>query len=206
MITLLATTARYTPPTLYDRRMSRDPRSVPLIENTAAFSQFVDERRGALLGFLVKLGVASEDAKDLVQEALLRLLRYQDTAKPEEWTPLAYRIVLNLHRDKQRQAATQAGAGTINTDEQLAALPSLDESPERQLSNQQQLTLVRTAILQLPPRCKEIYLLNRIDGMSYPAIAQRCGITVKAVEKNISRALRELRMKVDRSLPSREDS
>jgi RNA polymerase sigma-70 factor (ECF subfamily) len=52
---------------------------------------------------------------------------------------------------------------------------------------------VRAAILALPPRCRAVYLMNRMDGLSYSEIARRCGISAKAVEKHMSRALRELR-------------
>ena len=39
----------------------------------------------------------------------------------------------------------------------------------------------------------QIYLLNRIEGMSYTEIADHCDISVKAVEKHISKALKLLR-------------
>jgi len=53
---------------------------------------------------------------------------------------------------------------------------------------------VRAAVLRLPPRCREVYLLNRIEDMSYTEIARHCGISVKAVEKHIGKALSLLRV------------
>ena len=55
---------------------------------------------------------------------------------------------------------------------------------------------MRAAILQLPLRCRQVYLLNRIDGMSYPQIASHCDISVKAVEKHIGKALTMLRLRL----------
>ncbi|WP_067646271.1 RNA polymerase sigma factor [Dokdonella koreensis] len=182
--------------------MSREPSTPVGAASRVPFDRFVDERRGPLQRFLVNLGVGSEDAKDLVQEGFLRLLRYRDTTPPDEWTPLAYRIVLNLHRDRQRQAATRE-TPLFDTDDDLSTHASPEPSPEHLATDQQHLMLARQAILELPPRCREVYLLNRVDALSYPAIAARCGISVKAVEKHISRALRELRGKVDRLLASR---
>lgn len=184
----------------YDGCMTRAPTEAAGSATHEAFDRFVAERRVPLQRFLVNLGVAAEDARDLVQEGFLRLLRYRDRADPAEWTPLAYRIVLNLHRDRQRQAAQREATVPL----ELAEAPSHEPTPEHHVADHQQLMLARQAILELPPRCREVYLLNRVEALSYPAIAARCGISVKAVEKHISRALRELRSKVDRLLASRD--
>jgi RNA polymerase sigma-70 factor (ECF subfamily) len=40
----------------------------------------------------------------------------------------------------------------------------------------------------LPERCREVFLLHRVESLSYSQIATRCGISVSAVEKNIARA------------------
>lgn len=183
---------------LYHDAMIARPPSLALVEKTNSFDEFVQDRSLALQRFVSNLGASIEDAKDLVQETFMRLMRYRDSASPEEWTPLAYRILLNLYRDKQRQSANAGQVSFVAIDEKLLQRSSEERSPETRFSDQQQLALARSAILGLPDRCREIYLLNRIEGLSYPSIARRCGISVKAVEKHISRALRELRARVDR--------
>ncbi len=58
------------------------------------------------------------------------------------------------------------------------------------------LSLLRQALFKLPERAREVYLLNRITGMSYTQIARHCGITAKTVEKHIARALQGLRQEL----------
>ena len=55
------------------------------------------------------------------------------------------------------------------------------------------LALLRQALFKLPERCRQVYLLNRVSGMSYTQIARHCGITANTVEKHIARALQGLR-------------
>lgn len=53
------------------------------------------------------------------------------------------------------------------------------------------------ALSTLPQCPREVYLLNRVAGMSYSQIAQHRGVTPKTVEKQISRALQGLRKEFD---------
>jgi RNA polymerase sigma-70 factor (ECF subfamily) len=52
---------------------------------------------------------------------------------------------------------------------------------------------IRDAIADLPPRTREVFLMSRERNLRYSEIAELLGVTVKAVEANMSRALRQLR-------------
>lgn len=60
---------------------------------------------------------------------------------------------------------------------------------------------VDAAVSALPPRCREVFLLSRRQGLPQAEIALRLGISVKAVEAHIRRALRELRVALEQWLP-----
>lgn len=155
------------------------------------FETFVRAHREPLLGFLRKRG-ADEDAGDVLQETLIRLMRYR-SQPPEQLRPLMYRIGLNVLADRGRRLQSRQADAHVSLDGDFDALPSSELAHEQRIDHQQALQQVRAAILQLPPRCRQVYLLNRIEAMSYPQIARHCDISVKAVEKHVSRALRLLR-------------
>src|SRR5262249_37068902 len=138
--------------------------------------------------FLGRLRVGPDDVQDVAQESLARLLRYRDSEPPEAWTALLYRIAINVARDRARRDRN-APRGEASEPEILSA----EASPAQHASDQQGLARVRDAILGLPPRCRAVYLMHRVEGLSYPEIARRCGISTKAVEKQMSNALRALR-------------
>jgi len=45
---------------------------------------------------------------------------------------------------------------------------------------------------EMPPRRRDVFLLHRIDELTYPQIARKLGISIKAVEKHIHLALKQL--------------
>lgn len=55
---------------------------------------------------------------------------------------------------------------------------------------------LQNAIEELPARTKEAFLLSRVEELSYAEIAAKMNVTVKAVEKNISKALSHLRQRL----------
>lgn len=154
-----------------------------------AFAAFVRDERGPLCAFLRTRGASAEDAEDIAQDCMERLIRYQAHGN-DELRLLLYRIARNRLADRGRLPRAHLPlADTDSTDLPACGTPG----PLRQAESGQMLALLRQALFKLPDRCREVYLLNRISGMSYTQIARHCGITANTVEKHIARALQGLR-------------
>lgn len=155
------------------------------------FEAFVRAQQPSLAAYLARR-MPEADVPDVMQDAMIRLLRYRGL--PEmQLRPLLYRIAQNVMHDRGRRDLSHRRQDHVALDEYGTGLASPGPTQEELLAHRQQLDRVREAIRALPPRCREVYLLNRQAGMSYPQIARHCGISVKAVEKHISRALQALR-------------
>ena len=141
-----------------------------------------------------------EDAADVAQETYARLLQsYRDVIDVATARTLMFRIAINAANDLARRRKTHHASehGPINEEMPLAAQAP---SQEREVAGQQELNALYIAIESLPPKCQQVFLLNRIDCMTYPEIARHCGISVKMVEKHVVKALAALRERVgDRS-------
>ncbi|MCK5701208.1 MAG: sigma-70 family RNA polymerase sigma factor, partial [Cyclobacteriaceae bacterium] len=55
---------------------------------------------------------------------------------------------------------------------------------------------INRALESLPEKCREIFLMNRFDGLKYREIAEKLDISIKTVETQMSRALKTLREKL----------
>ncbi|WP_343123612.1 sigma-70 family RNA polymerase sigma factor [Lysobacter sp. Root690] len=162
------------------------------------FVVFLRDHREPLIAFLRKSAASHEDAQDIAQETMMRMLRYRDQPA-DALKILMYRIAINALNDRGRRQKTRHAPEHVSLDEDYHALPSHEPAHDQRVATEQELALVRAAIMQLPTRSRQIYLLNRINGMSYTQIARHCGISVKAVEKNIGRALALLRVRMKES-------
>ncbi len=82
--------------------------------------------------------------------------------------------------------------------EPAAAEPAAEAvDPQRQVETRDQLDHLVAALEQLPPACREAFLMNRIDGLTHAQIAAKLGISTKSVQRYIERALRHCLQELD---------
>ena len=120
-----------------------------------------------------------EIAEDLAQETFLRL-----TQHPLEWRSpkaLLARIALNVAQDHLRREKAQKRPRLVGTNE----VPEGVSPPD-----QHETLLHREVVAKLPRNLRDVYVLSRFGGMTYAEIAIHLGISVKAVEKRMTQALK----------------
>lgn len=128
----------------------------------------------------------AETAADLVQDVFMRLLGKQSIPAMDE--PRAYlaRIAHGLMVDyRRRQALERAWLDS------LALLPEAEmPSPEEHLQIVEALARIDALLDGLNPRVRRVLLLSRLEGCSYPQIAEQLGVSLSTVEKDMAQALR----------------
>ena len=88
-----------------------------------------------------------------------------------------------------------------NCEKQMFELQSLDRFDVYDISERNQMeNLIRDAINSLPKRCRDIFLLSRMEGLKYREISERLGISVNTVECQMGIALKKLRAKLNVTL------
>jgi RNA polymerase sigma-70 factor (ECF subfamily) len=145
------------------------------------------EQSPRLLRSLSRRTADREEARDLVQEIFCRVARLGAHALQGVDRPHAYlsRMATNLLRDRARQSARQMSERHVRADD--VVLVGIDQ--QGLLESRDMLKQVEAAVLKLRPKTREIFMAHRVEGLSYAEIAQRTGLSVKGVEKQMSKAI-----------------
>jgi RNA polymerase sigma-70 factor (ECF subfamily) len=144
----------------------------------------------SILRFLRRRGATPEDALDLAQDAYIRFLKYEGATTIESPSAMLFRIAGNVAADHGRAASLRRRLCSFEFGTHDDEIASGQPTPERELAAEQIMTAVRLAIAALSPQCRNVFLLSRLEGLTYSEIAERCRISVKTVEKHVSHALR----------------
>jgi RNA polymerase sigma-70 factor (ECF subfamily) len=154
---------------------------------TETFIKLFAESRQALLKYIRRFVRSSETAKEIVQEAFLRTYRERDSII----TPRAFLFstARNLAANEIRHRRTVERDTLASSDE--LPVDAQYESLESGLLRDERNRLIQQAIDRLPPQCRAAFTLRVFHECSYREVADRLGISVKTVEKHISRGIRE---------------
>lgn len=166
-----------------------DGGSVPAVEPVCLDALYRDHSP-RLLRSISRRTSSREEALDLVHDIFLRIARIGASRPLTLEKPAAYlgRMATNLLRDQARAAARHQADKHVTVDEEC--LPGLDQ--QKHLEARDMLRRMEAAMLKLRPITREIFMAHRLDGLSYAEIADRTGLSVKGVEKHMSKAIAQI--------------
>ncbi len=154
------------------------------------------ERRTNLVRFLAARAGSLAAAEDLAQDLYLKLVSRDPT--PDISNPLAllYKMALNLMLDRARGEARSAARDTAWRQverTEVGGVAIADEPPaDEAAASAQRLRQLVAAVAELPPQAGRAFRLHKLDGLSHAETARVMGLSVKAVEKHVSAALKAL--------------
>ncbi|CAM3882372.1 RNA polymerase sigma factor [Roseateles saccharophilus] len=136
-------------------------------------------------GALRRRGRTEHEAEDLVQEAWLRLARYEDEKQPVE-KPEAFlmRTALNLSIDTHRM---NSGRGEHMLLEDVVLIDTTP-STEAVLLARERMARLTQGLGRLSEKTRDVFLANRLDGLPYTEIAKLHGISVATVQYHVAKA------------------
>lgn len=129
-----------------------------------------------------------DDAADATHDAVVRLL---ETTGAAIMQPRAYfrRSAFNAATDAYRRRVAHEMVPLDAVQE--PATPTGD--PEAALRASRFLSELEAALAELPPKCRQVFIWQRLDGLTQVEIAERMGLSKNMIEKYMVRAMRHLR-------------
>ena len=158
----------------------------------ARVAQLRGDVHAELLRYLVTR-MPGQDADDVAQECYLRIHRCEQLLTLENPKAFLFRIATNLLTDRARQRSRHTRCqqlmgipiGGDASEEAPSPQPALEDS----IVAAEELQKVVEAIEVLPPKCRQAFLMQRLEGLSHEHIARVLHVSKSMVEKYIAKSL-----------------
>ncbi|MCI4669400.1 MAG: RNA polymerase sigma-70 factor [Bacteroidia bacterium] len=165
----------------------KDPMNSENQTEAAAFKNLFDKYYQAIRNFLYYKSGNIELAEDLTQEAFLILWRKRENIDPDKVKSYLYTIAHNLFLNevKHQKVVMKYNQQPVTT--------TSNETPQYLMEEEEFRAKLENAISSLPEKNRIVFLMNRIEKLTYREIAERLDLSIKAVEKRMHKALIQLR-------------
>jgi RNA polymerase sigma-70 factor (family 1) len=163
-----------------------------------AFDQVYELYSHKLFSFVFRILKNDDEAEDIVQEVFVKIWESRDKlADHKLLNSYIFTIAYNNSIDLIRKRINNSKyLEHLKNSSVIYEIPSIIGDVEfNELSSQ-----VEKLIASLPERQKEVYLLHREKGLTYPEIAELMGISKNTVENHMAKALKYLRQNIHNSL------
>lgn len=174
-----------------------DPRRASRAPGDTARVQLVErlfrEHNEALIRFLMSRCRSYQEAREVAQEAYVRLLSLDQPDAVSYLRSFLFRTAANIAIDRQRREEVH---------NQAVELPAFHEfvdgrTPERQLLGEEAISRLQRLVAAMPPKCREAFVLNQIYGKDFAVVARELSISESMVRKYVARALTACRAQLD---------
>jgi len=154
------------------------------------FMQNVLPLEPMLTGFLQRYWRNEAEIADLRQEAYARVYEAACRELPLQPKPFLFQTARNLIIDRLRRQSVVS----LETMADFDWLNISDDKPssEANVAARQELRLLQAALDELPPRCRRIVVMRKVDGLSQKEVASRLGVAVATVENQLAKGMRLL--------------
>jgi RNA polymerase sigma-70 factor (ECF subfamily) len=166
-----------------------------------AFEQLVRAYDQNVLRMALNLLHSPEDARDVYQEAFLRVYRNLPKFRFDcSFSTWLYRIVANLCLDQiRKRKVRKEEASAVDTDsgevDRFQFLPEkrADVDPQRQLMSSEVNARIQEVLERLTPRERLVFEMRHFQGMRLRAIGEALGVTEEAAKNCLFRATQKMR-------------
>jgi RNA polymerase sigma-70 factor (ECF subfamily) len=157
----------------------------------AGFEQLFDAYYDELQHFIFYKSGDTEVAEDIVQDAFLKLWEMRLSVRVETARALLYTIAANMFSNRyKRMKLNLKLQQTISEDRTF-------ETPEFEMEIKEFDRKLQRVLSELNENSRVVFLMNRMDQMTYSEIAANLNISVKAVEKRMKKALEHIRKEIE---------
>jgi len=153
----------------------------------AQFKDLFDNHFDSVRNYIYYRSGDAEVATDIAQETFLRIWEKQPSSDNDNITGLLYKIARDQFVSQYRKQKV-ISKFMLSTKPDIAGISPEDQMVFEELKNRYEI-----ALANLPEKQRTVFLMSRMEQLKYNEIAERLGLSVKAVEKRMNLALSFIR-------------
>ncbi|HWP48497.1 MAG TPA: sigma-70 family RNA polymerase sigma factor [Candidatus Limnocylindrales bacterium] len=168
----------------------------------AAFEELFKRYDRKIFNYFLRYLGDEELAKDLFQETFLRVFQFSKSYKPtthsgrsSSFAAWLYTVARNVYRKQWGREPVEGRMGE-STWEMLEEVPTPNATPQQARADQELVEKIKQALDALPESQREVVILHKYQGLSYPQIAQVLGCSISSVKQRAFRAYQSLRQQL----------
>lgn len=176
------------------------------ISNHPEFSEIYLKYFPKMVRFAREYVISTEDAQNIVQDLFLNLWEHRENLEAVSnlnafLFTLTKNRCIDYYRRTYRMDRIKESLDTIHERELHLKMEALQQFDENMFSTNEIETILDRAVENLPEKCRQVFILSRMEGMKHEEIAQQLNISVNTVQNHIVTALRKLKVELKDYLP-----
>jgi RNA polymerase sigma-70 factor (ECF subfamily) len=175
-----------------------DEAAAPFESTTTAVSQLFREHNRVLVGYLTARLRSEQEAKEVAQEAYVRLLQLQEPGTPSLLRAYLFKTATNLAIDRLRHRSVRHRAeDQPELFAELTTTRSEMDDPAKQLLAREQVDQLLGYLQELPITCQHVFNLHRLEGLPQHEVAVRLGFSERMVRRYVTYAMVYCHLRLD---------
>lgn len=169
------------------------------VESTAvAVAELFREHNRVLVGYLRSRLGSLQEAKEIAQEAYVRLLQLHEPGAPGLLRAYLFKTASNLAIDRLRhRRVRQRSEEQPQLFEELNTTRRESDDPAEQLLAREQADRLLGYLQELPIKCQQVINLHRVEGISQLDVSARLGISERMVRRYVTYAMVYCHLRLD---------
>lgn len=169
-----------------------DPEQAGSSSHAQALSQLIEAHNRALHAFLLMRVRDEQEAREIAQEAYVRLLQLHEPGAVSFMRAYLFKTAANIaiNRAKQRQARGRIDRMDVEEE------PVDQLTPDRWVLAAEELEILKQALFELPPKCRRAFVLHRFQEWDQEQIARELGVQPRMVRHYLLQAGLYCRLRV----------
>ncbi|MBT5485422.1 MAG: RNA polymerase sigma factor [Gammaproteobacteria bacterium] len=184
----------------YDNRQAHSDTGRKALDKNHALERFLSSVEKRALRIAQIATSNSDDAFDIVQDAMFKLVEKYAGKKENEWPPLFHRILQSRIRDWYRRNTVRnrfrfwlSSDPEVEEDPFQSVADEAGRSPEIELQNSRSIDALEQALQSLPLRQQQAFMLRAWEGFDVKETAKAMACAEGSVKTHYSRAIHSLR-------------